>query len=353
LDHAPTDVVRKIAAGVVADLSTDEIAELNWKRVHMHHHLHADTDTVRWGHWDGSISPVLKIKSGDTVTIDTLSGEPNDLPIAAAGYEILPEHSRVLKAGNGGPGPHFLTGPISVDGARPGDVLEVRIREIKLRQNWGWNLQAPLKGTLPEDFPELRRMVVPLDRDKNKVKLPWNQELSLSPFFGNFGVAPPLSWGRLSSKEPRPFGGNMDNKELGSGATVYFPVFVEGALFCAGDGHALQGDGEVCLTAIETALSGTFEFIVRRDLALTVPRAETKDVWITMGFDEDLDDAAKQALREMIRLITELTGLSAQDAYTLCSIAADLRVTQTVNLVKGIHCAISKDKLPGDRMQRA
>ena len=312
----------------------------------MHHHLHADIETVRWGHWDGSISPALTIKSGDTVTIDTLSGEPNDLPPPTAGYEILPEHKRVLSAAHGGPGPHLLTGPISIEGARPGDVLEVRIKEIKLRQDWGWNLQAPLKGTLPEDFTELRRIIVPLDRDKNSVKLPWGQELALNPFFGNFGVAPPIGWGRLSSKEPRPFGGNIDNKELVAGATVYFPVFVEGALFSAGDGHALQGDGEVCLTAIETALSGTLEFIVRRDLSLAVPRAETKDAWITMGFDEDLDDAAKQALREMIRLITELTGLSAQDAYTLCSIAADLRVTQMVNLVKGVHCVILKDKLP-------
>jgi acetamidase/formamidase len=128
---------------------------------------------------------------------------------------------------------------------------------------------------------------------------------------------------------------------------VYFPVFVDGALFSAGDGHALQGDGEVCLTAIETALSGTLEFVLRRDFGLAVPRAETEQIWITMGFDEDLDDAAKQALREMIRLITELTGLSAQDAYTLCSIASDLRVTQMVNLIKGVHCVIVKEKLPG------
>jgi acetamidase/formamidase len=126
---------------------------------------------------------------------------------------------------------------------------------------------------------------------------------------------------------------------------------VEGAHFSAGDGHALQGDGEVCLTAIETALSGTLEFIIRRDFTLIIPRAETKDAWITMGFDEDLDDAAKQALREMIRLITELTGLSAQDAYSLCSIAADLRVTQMVNLIKGVHCVISKGKLPSHTAQ--
>ena len=190
-------------------------------------------------------------------------------------------------------------------------------------------------------------MVVPLDRERNIAKLPWGQQISLNPFFGNFGVAPPVGWGRLSSKEPRPFGGNMDNKELVAGATVYFPVFVDGALFSAGDGHALQGDGEVCLTAIETALAGTLEFVLRRDFGLAVPRAETEQIWITMGFDEDLDDAAKQALREMIRLITELTGLSAQDAYTLCSIASDLRVTQMVNLIKGVHCVILKEKLSG------
>jgi len=141
----------------------------------------------------------------------------------------------------------------------------------------------------------------------------------------------------------------MDNKELGAGTTTYFPVFVDGALFSAGDGHALQGDGEVCLTAIETALTGTFEFIVRTDMKLELPRAEKPDAWITMGFDEDLDDAVKQALRDMIKLIGELSGLSPQDAYTLCSIAADLRVTQTVDGNKGIHCVLAKTKLPARR----
>ena len=141
----------------------------------------------------------------------------------------------------------------------------------------------------------------------------------------------------------------MDNKELGAGATVYFPVFVDGALFSAGDGHALQGDGEVCLTAIETALSGTFEFILRKDLKLSLPRAETAEMWITMGFDEDLDDAVKIALRDMIRLMGEFSGLHPQDAYSLCSIAADLRVTQTVDGNKGIHCMLRKTKLPQRR----
>ena len=138
----------------------------------------------------------------------------------------------------------------------------------------------------------------------------------------------------------------MDNKELGVGTTTYFPVFVPGALFSAGDGHGVQGDGEVCLTAIETPLTGTFEFHVRKDMKLTTPRAEKPDAWITMGFDEDLDDAVKQALRDMIALVCEHSHLSRQDAYTLCSLAADLRVTQMVDLNKGIHCMLPKAHLP-------
>jgi acetamidase/formamidase len=314
--------------------------------VSRHHHLSAEPGHVHLGFWDGTLAPVLTIKSGDRVTIDTLSGQLLDLPDASSGFTLLPEHRDVLAHGPQGPGPHLLTGPIAVDNARRGNVLEVRILDIKLRQDWGWNLQLPLLGTLPEDFPALRRIHVPIDREKGLVRMPWGQELAVAPFFGNFGVAPPREWGRLSSKEPRAFGGNMDNKELGVGCIVYFPILEDGALFSAGDGHALQGDGEVCLTAIETALEGTFELYLRTDSSLTLPRAETADAWITMGFDEDLDDAVKMALRDMIALIRERAGLSAQDAYTLCSIAADLRVTQTVDGNKGIHCVLAKGNLP-------
>jgi acetamidase/formamidase len=310
------------------------------------HHLPSTPGNVQWGLWDGQLKPVLRIASGDRVIIETLSGEPDDVPDPSLGFSVVPGHRDVLESAFRGPGPHLLTGPIYIERAEPGDVLEVRVLDIKLRADWGWNLQVPTLGTLPEDFPEFRRIHIPLDRERNIARLPWGQELPLSPFFGNFGVAPPASWGRLSSKEPRAFGGNMDNKELGVGSTVYFPVFAPGALFSAGDGHALQGDGEVCLTAIEAALIGTFEFHIRRDFKLKSPRAETPADWITMGFDEDLDDAAKAALRDMIVLVKNHTGLSAQDAYTLCSIAADLRVTQMVDGNKGIHCVIAKSRLP-------
>jgi acetamidase/formamidase len=309
---------------------------------------------------DAALQPVLHVRPGDVVTIDTLSHQGmingTDPATFFGSYGIprsgvLQDAIDVYAAKQPEPGysAHVLTGPVHVEGAEPGDVLEVRLLDIAFRTDWGWNLQAPFLGTLPEDFPELRRIHFPLDRDRMIATLPWGQELPLSPFFGNFGVAPARSWGRLSSVQPRVFGGNMDNKELGVGTTTYFPVFEPGALFSAGDGHGLQGDGEVCVTAIETPLTGTFEFHVRKDMKLVTPRAEKPDAWITMGFDEDLDDAAKQALRDMIALIREKSGISAQDAYTLCSLIVDLRVTQTVDDNKGVHCILAKAHLPTRR----
>lgn len=307
------------------------------------HYLPASPATVHWGYWDAALAPVLRIASGDTVTIDTLSGEPGDLPDDSL---LVPEHRAVLAGTQRGAGPHLLTGPVWVEGAEPGDVLEVQILDIQLRQSWGWNLIAPHKGTLPEDFPHQRRLHIPLDREAMVARLPWGSVVPLAPFFGNFGVAPPASCGRITSIIPREHGGNMDNKALVQGCTVYFPVFNPGALFSAGDGHAAQGDGEVCLTAIETSLTGTFRLTVRKDMALDFPRATTGTHLISMGMNEDLDAAACQALRNMIAWVAELTGISREDAYTLCSIAGDLHVTQMVDINKGVHCMLPKSVLP-------
>jgi len=301
----------------------------------------ATPQTVRLGFFDAKTSAVARVMSGTEVLIETVSGDAPFLP-TEPGYDILPEHRPIIKDAERGPGPHFLTGPIYVDGARRGNVLQVDILDVMLRQNWGFNLIVPLLGTLPEDFPDFRLQILPLDNKANTVALPWGGKLPLSPFFGVMGVAPPPNWGRITSVIPRAMGGNMDNKELVAGTTVFFPVFNEGALFSAGDGHAVQGDGEVCITAVETSLSGRFRLTARQDMQLTAPRAETPTHYITMGFDEDLDDAVKQALRDMIRWIGELRGLSASDAYTLCSLAADLHVTQTVNTAKGAHCMLAK-----------
>jgi acetamidase/formamidase len=310
------------------------------------HYLPASPQTVHWGYWDAKIPPAMNIRPGDTITIDTLSGELNDLPPEGSGFTVLSDHRIVLEKGYHDIGPHILTGPVFIEGAEPGDVLEVHITAITLRQDWGWNLQLPLHGTLPEDFPEFRRLHVPIDLDRKSVKLPWGQEMACKPFFGNIGVAPPPEFGRLSSVEPRLFGGNMDNKELTAGSTVFFPVSVAGASFSVGDGHALQGDGEVCVTAIETALTGSFCIRLQKKKYRKLPMAITADALITMGFHPSLDVAAQIALRQMINILCEITGLGAQDAYTLCSIAADLRITQTVDREKGVHCVIKRENLP-------
>ncbi len=312
----------------------------------VHHHLQASPKTCHWGFFDATLKPELAIASGDEVTVDTLSGGPETLPDAAR-FRILPEHGEVhAKSERMLPG-HILTGPIAIEGAEPGDVLEVEILDIKLRQDWGWNLIRPLSGTLPDDFHETRLINIPLDEARLVGRMPWGLDLPLKPFFGVMGVAPPPAWGRIGSLIPRAMGGNLDNKELTPGAKLYLPVFVPGALFSCGDGHGVQGDGEVCVTAIETALQGRFAFTLRKDLRFTYPRAETPTHYITMAMDPDLDQCVVKALRDMIVLLGEIGKLSREDAYTLCSLAADLRVTQTVNGSKGIHCMIAKSVVHG------
>jgi acetamidase/formamidase len=311
-----------------------------------HHTLLASADTVHWGYFDATLNPVLTVESGDTVTLTTISGGPELHPKPGNGLEILPEYAEVFARHVHRPGPHIMTGPIYVLGAEPGDSLEIRIKDIQLRQNWGYNLIRPLSGTIPEDFGETWRAIqIPIDINAGVAYPPWGGQLPLSPFFGNMGTAPPRAYGSVTSIIPRAFGGNLDNKELVAGTTLFLPVFNRGALFSAGDGHAVQGDGEVCVTAIETALRGTFEFILRKDMKLDLPRAETPTHLITMAFDVDLDQAAKQAVREMIKLLGEKTGLCREDAYSLMSLACDVRVTQLVNEHKGIHAMIRKSTL--------
>jgi acetamidase/formamidase len=307
-----------------------------------HHTLAPTPHTVHWGNLDAKIPPRLTIDSGDTVTIDTVSGGPVDIRDTSI---MLPHHREICEKLKPSPGPHILTGPVAVRSAEPGDTLEVRIKTIELTVDWGWNLIRPLRGTLPEDYPEYRCRIIAIDRAAMAAQLPWGARIPLSPFFGIMAVAPPANYGLCSSVEPREFGGNMDNKELLAGTSVYFPVFVPGANFSAGDGHAVQGDGEVCLTALETCLKGTFEFVLHKGETLRVPRAMTSTHLVTMGFDPDLDDAAKQALREMIGWIVSLKGWSSEEAYIFCSLACDLRVTQLVDGNKGIHAMVDRNLL--------
>jgi acetamidase/formamidase len=295
---------------------------------------------VHWGYFDARLAPRLTIESGERVTISTVSGGPEMMPSAPLVVPpALPAIHRKMAAKLG---PHICTGPVAINGARPGQVLQIDIEDIHPFYDWGYNAVRPLAGALPYDFPENRHIHIVLDRERKCWRLPWGQEIPLAPFFGVMGTAPPPAWGVISTAPPRKNGGNLDNKELVAGTTLYLPVFVEGALLSVGDGHGAQGDGEVCITAIETGLTGTFRLTVRADLQLEWPMAETPTHMITMAFDPDLDDCVVIALRQMLDLICAGAGLDRYQAYTLASLAADLRVTQVVNGNKGIHVMLDK-----------
>ncbi len=302
------------------------------------HYLNPTPQTVHWGHFNASIPAVLQVESGDEVVIDTFSGGMSEVADPSL---FRPEHRLIVDTVPQIMGPHILTGPVRVKGAEPGDTLEVRILDIELTTDWGWNIIRPLKGALPEDFPNLSRRVIPIDRQTNVARLPWGVDVPLRPFFGIIGVAPPPAYGLVSSVEPREYGGNIDNKEFIPGTSLFLPVFVPGANLSVGDGHAVQGDGEVCLTALETCLKGRFQVIVHKQ-SLNFPRAITPTHYISMGMDVDLDDAAKQALRNMIKWLTEIKPWTAEEAYVFCSLACDLHVTQLVDGNKGIHAMVSR-----------
>ncbi len=301
--------------------------------------------TVAWGYYDASTPPVLRVKSGDTVEIHTLiTSSPARLE--AAGLppgDVEPALREITeKVTNKGPGGHILTGPVYVEGAEPGDTLEVQILSIRLAIPYAYNAFAPGRGFLPEDFPSARMRIIPLDEKRMVARFAPGIEIPLHPFFGSLGVAPPPVSGRISSGPPWIHAGNLDNRELVAGTKLFIPIHAKGALFLAGDGHAGQGNGEVDITALETSLVGTFRLIVRKDLRLKWPRAETPTHYITMGIHEDLNEAAKMAVREMIDFLVSEKRLSRDDAYMLASVAADLSITQLVDGNKGVHATIAK-----------
>lgn len=310
------------------------------------HPLEARPETVRLGIFDARIPPVLTIAPGDTVQVQCVSGRPEVLPPPGSGMEVPEALAAILKSVGGQriPG-HIVTGPIAIQGAEPGDTLEIRIDAIEPGANWGYNAIAPLMGTLPEDFPDRVLMHIAVDKAAGTCRLPWGTELPLAPFFGVMGVAPPPAFGTIMSKEPRIHGGNMDNKQLTAGSTLFLPVWVPGANFSVGDGHGVQGDGEVCVTALEMCLNGTFTFHLHKATGQAMPRAETPTHYVSMGLNEDLDQAMKQALREMIAFICARSNLSREEAYQFCSLAVDFRVTQTVNGEKGVHGMLKKGVL--------
>jgi acetamidase/formamidase len=307
--------------------------------------LPATPSTVAWGNYDAIHPPALSVKSGDTVVVHTLlTNSPTGLERNGVAPDQVEAALREVyaKVTDRGPGGHILTGPIYIEEAEPGDTLEIRILKIDLAIGYAYNGFRYGAGILTDDFPYARTKIIPLDLARMVANFAPGVTVPLRPFFGSMGVAPPPAVGRYDSTPPTFIGGNMDNKELVAGATLYLPVFVKGALFEVGDGHAGQGNGEVDVTAMETSLTGTFQFIVRKDLKTAYPRAETPTHYIAMGFDDDLTVAARKAVREMVDFLVANKGLSRDDAYMLVSVAGDADITEVVDRNKGVHVMMPK-----------
>jgi acetamidase/formamidase len=309
--------------------------------------LKATPGNVVWGYYWSGAKPVLHIKSGDTVEIQTMiTNSPERLTQSGVKPEdVQPELKAIYaEVKDKGPGGHILSGPIFVEGAEPGDALEVRIQKIALAIPYAYNGFSNRSGVLAGtgDFQSGVTKIIPLDGKRMVAHFTENIEIPLHPFFGSMGVAPPESAGRISSAPPGIHAGNLDNKDLIAGTKLFIPVHTVGALYEVGDGHAGQGNGEVDITALETSLVGTFQFVVHKGMTLKWPRGETPTHWIAMGIDKDLNEALKIAVREAIDFLATEKHMSREDAYMLCSTAVDFNVTQAVDGTKGVHAMIPK-----------
>ena len=310
------------------------------------HRLEATPATVAYGYYWSEAPPVLRIDSGDIIDVDTLltntptglakAGVPDD-KIQASLKAIVSEVTGERR----GPGGHILTGPVYVEGAEPGDVLEIKILSIELPLDYGYN---GCSGYLPENCETgVPAKIIPLDRKKMTAEFLPGVVIPLKPFYGSIGIAPDPAMGRLSSNPPGRHAGNLDNRELVAGSTLYIPVFARGALFEIGDGHAAQGDGEVDQTAIETSLRGRLQLTVRKDMKLKWPRAETATDYISMATDPDLIIATKTAIQEMIDFLVSEKKLTRHQAYQLVSIAGNVAITQLVDKPNvGVHVKLPK-----------
>lgn len=334
------------------------------------HTLKATSKTVHWGYFDNSVKPALEINSGDIVSAETVTHQAGDAPDLMMDdgikeiYDNIPFEQRI-------PGAHIMTGPIYVKDATPGDMLQVEILQLTPRLPYGANLLANW-GFLFNEFDKKERITIyELDREgkwlnaKFAYDYPYeyningriiapeeairepaltNMQIPARLHIGNMGVAPKEK-GCFSSTPPGMYGGNIDNWKIGAGATIYYPVGVEGALLSLGDGHFAQGDSELSGTAVEASLNCLLKINVRKDMAFHSPLLETTDAWITHGFHPDLEQAAKNAALEMVGFLSSRYGLSRQDAYSLISVCGDFSITQVVDENKGIHVSIPKSVL--------
>lgn len=307
------------------------------------HRLEATPATVAYGHYWSETRPVLTIASGDIIDVDTLlTSTPDRLEKAGVPAAEVQRSLREIvdTVKDRGPGGHILTGPVFVTGAEPGDALEVKVLSIDLPIAYGYN---GCSGFIRENCVAGRGpSIIRMDRQAMTAEFLPGIVLPLRPFFGSMGVAPPPSHGRVSSNPPGIHAGNLDNKELVAGTTLWIPVHVPGALFEIGDGHAAQGDGEVDQTGLETSLRGTVQLTVRKGMTLAWPRAETSTNFISMGTDVDLTKATRIAIQEMIDFLAATKKMDKHQAYQLTSMAGDVAITQLVDGTMGVHVKMPK-----------
>jgi acetamidase/formamidase len=335
------------------------------------HGLPATPETVHWGYFDPDLDPVLTVADGDLVRVEAVTHQAGDAPDLLMDDGITAIYEGVSDRG---PGPHILVGPIAVDGACPGDTLEVQILAAKPRLPWGTNLAAHW-GHLYKRFGKERVTVYRLDAAAGVARAAFAYDwtatpladvpgtvvppssvarepalegvaVPLRPHFGTMGLAPPES-GRHSSIPPGQWGGNVDNWRIGPGATMYYPVAVEGALLSVGDPHVSQGDGEVSGTALEASLNGLLRVSVRRDMRVRTPLILTDTAWVVHGFGDDLDQAMTDAADALLSLLVDRFGLRCNDAYSLMSVACDFGVTQVVDGRLGVHGILDRRLFAG------
>ena len=297
------------------------------------HILMPSPETVHWGYFDAALTPVLEIEPGDIVTVGSVSGSSDETPKEGA-FVVRAALKSIHAAVERQLGPHILTGPIAVRGAEPGDALRIEILDIALADDWGFNLIKPDLGALPALFPYARLIHLAIDREAGRIRAPFGVEIPGAAVLRRDGNRAGGAEGRVTSGRSRQLRRQHRQQGACRRRSAYAAVAAAGGLLSIGDGHAAQGDGEVCLTAVETGLTGALRIELVKAPHLDAPCAETPSHLIAMAFDESLDVAAELALRRMIRLIEQRTRLSAEDAYRLCSLAGDLRVTQVVNRKK-------------------
>lgn len=314
------------------------------------HSLKATCSTVHFGGFSSALPPALTVKSGDHIQVETFSGLPvyQDAPVEFLPSEFLEICHHLPPERQIAEGPHLMTGPICIEEAQPGDVLEVRLEEIMPSLPMGFTLMRPGAGALPQRFEKSVLRFTPINLQARTVEFPLGSgiTLPLKPFFGILGVATADT--QRHSVPPGDFGGNLDNRLLQAPCRLFLPVYLPGAMFSIGDGHSLQGDGEACLTALETSMNGMIQLKAHRTLTeLPLPLAETASDWITMGFGPTLDAAFRQCLERMLAFLERFVGMTAEDAYMFCSLSVNFHITQAVNLpTKGVHGCLPKAVLP-------